>query len=149
MHNQRVLLKGKELDIYIPDIKIAIEYNGNYWHSDQNHMVTKSLGHPMSQNHRWKQNRCEKLGIKLIFIWEHDWNFNRNLTKWRILNILRESRPVFRNLPETEDPRTVTFEKVQELWTEAENAAAEKKAAKPAPKKAPTKKPAARKPAPK
>lgn len=58
-----------------------------------------------------------------------------------------KSRPVFRSLPETEDPRTVTFEKVQELWAEAENAAAEKKAAKPAPKKAPAKKPAARKPA--
>lgn len=58
-----------------------------------------------------------------------------------------KSRPVFRSLPETEDPRTITFEKVQELWAEAENAAAEKKAAKAAPKKAPAKRPAARKPA--
>jgi len=55
-----------------------------------------------------------------------------------------KSRPVFRGLPETEDPRVISFERVQELWVEAEKTAAEKKAApkktttprkKPAPKK--------------
>ena len=31
IHN-RTLLKDKEIDIYIPKYKLAIEYNGVYWH---------------------------------------------------------------------------------------------------------------------
>ncbi len=70
-----------------------------------------------------------------------------------------KGRPVFRGLPDTEDPRTISFDKVQELWAEAEKAAAEKKAvpkktaakpaAKPAAKKAAPKKAAPRKTPPK
>ena len=33
MENTRDFLGGKELDIYLPDIQLAIEYNGNYWHA--------------------------------------------------------------------------------------------------------------------
>ena len=31
--NSRAFIKPKELDIYLPDIKTAFEYNGNYWHA--------------------------------------------------------------------------------------------------------------------
>ena len=31
--SNRNILNGKELDIYLPDIKLAIEYNGFYYHS--------------------------------------------------------------------------------------------------------------------
>ena len=27
------LIKDREIDIYIPSLKLGIEYNGNYWHS--------------------------------------------------------------------------------------------------------------------
>ena len=33
--NERTILNGKELDIYIPSHKIAIEYNVLYWHSEK------------------------------------------------------------------------------------------------------------------
>ena len=33
VQRDRTVLNGKELDIYIPDKKIAIEFNGDYWHS--------------------------------------------------------------------------------------------------------------------
>ena len=32
----RELLKHLELDIYLPDKNIAIEYNGVHWHSEKN-----------------------------------------------------------------------------------------------------------------
>src|SRR5699024_7872489 len=32
--SNRTLLNGLELDIYLPDKNIAIEFNGLYWHSD-------------------------------------------------------------------------------------------------------------------
>ena len=67
----RTILAGKELDIYLPDHKIAIEYNGVYWHSED-------FGKD-SQYHYAKWRECKELGIQLIQIWEDDWNLNKEL----------------------------------------------------------------------
>ena len=57
--NNRKVLSGKELDIYIPDHKIAIECNGIYWHS---------LKEPKYHFNKW--NQCKEQGIQLLTIWE-------------------------------------------------------------------------------
>ena len=60
----RQVLSGKELDIYIPNLKIAFEFNGNYWHSsalkDRNYHLNKSI-------------ECARQGIQLIHIFEYEW----------------------------------------------------------------------------
>ena len=48
---------GKELDIYIPSIRTAIEYDGNYYHNNIQRDLSKNL---------W----CKKHGIRLIRIRE-------------------------------------------------------------------------------
>lgn len=60
----REILKGKELDIYIPDKKLAIEFNGSYWHSD----IFKD-----KKYHQEKTLQCANKGIQLIHIFEHEW----------------------------------------------------------------------------
>ena len=63
-HN-RSILNGNELDIYIPSKKIAIEFNGNYWHST------------IFKDKRYHQNKtieCAKKGIRLIHIFGYEWN---------------------------------------------------------------------------
>lgn len=62
--NDRSILGSKELDIYIPSKKLAIECNGCYWHSESKK--------PDNSYHIVKMRECEKLGIQLIQIWE-DW----------------------------------------------------------------------------
>lgn len=57
---------GHELDIYIPDLCLAIEYNGNYYH-DYNVFPEKRT------EDEKKFNECVKLGIDLITVWENDW----------------------------------------------------------------------------
>lgn len=64
--SNRKILHGKELDIYIPEKKIAIEVNGVYWHSS----VVKG-----EKYHVNKYKECKKNGIQLISIWE-DWIIN-------------------------------------------------------------------------
>ena len=54
---------GFELDIYIPEKKIAIEFNGYRWHSDK---------YKPKKYHVDKYKKCEANGIQLISIWE-DW----------------------------------------------------------------------------
>ena len=56
-----------ELDIWLPDVKVAIEYNGTYWHS----LPTRQ------ESDKFKQIQCESKGIRLITIHEEDWSNNR------------------------------------------------------------------------
>ena len=68
VENDRKIIYPKELDIYIPDYNVAIEYNGTYWHSslykDKNYHYDKS-------------KLCEEKGIRLIHIWEYEWENER------------------------------------------------------------------------
>ena len=63
IENDRKILKGKELDIYIPEHKLAIECNGIYWHSIQ-HKKSNKICH----FNKWKE--CKNQGIQLLTIWE-------------------------------------------------------------------------------
>lgn len=62
--NNREILNGKELDIYIPEKRIAIECNGIYWHSESN--PHKSL----KDYHYEKWKACNVMGIQLLTVWE-------------------------------------------------------------------------------
>ena len=78
--NDRKILDGQEIDIYIPSKKIAIEFNGLYWHSD----IFKSKDYHMN-----KTNLCEKKGIRLIHIFEDEWDNKKDIVKSRIKSILQ------------------------------------------------------------
>lgn len=60
----RSLISPLELDIYIPSKKLAIEFNGDFWHS------AERLGKKYHQN---KTIACAKKGVQLIHIFEHEW----------------------------------------------------------------------------
>lgn len=75
--NTRKIIPPYELDIYLPEHKIAIECNGIYWHSqkDDNYHYNKWL-------------TCKETGVLLLTIWE-DWIINKpNIVKSIILSKL-------------------------------------------------------------
>lgn len=61
----RTILNGKEIDIYIPSLKLGVEYNGLYWHSEAN---GKNKNYHIN-----KLNNCKKQGVNLIQIFEDEW----------------------------------------------------------------------------
>lgn len=63
IENDRSVLDGYELDVYLPDIKVAFEFNGEYWHTLP-HMVERDA---------WKRKECRKRKIALLNVWERDW----------------------------------------------------------------------------
>lgn len=65
--------KFLELDIYIPSKKVAIEYNGSYWHGELNKKDNKI--------HLRKYQLCERQGIRLISIYDRDWKENKEKIK--------------------------------------------------------------------
>ena len=71
-------LDGKEIDIYSPSLKLGIEYNGNYWHSE----LYKSPNY-----HQEKSLLAKEKGIQLVHIWEYEW-----INKQEILEYLIKSK---------------------------------------------------------
>ena len=71
------LLNGKEIDLYVPDLNIGIEFNGNYWHSS----IYKTKNY-----HFEKSKLASKLGIRLIHIWEYEWE--NPITREKIISLL-------------------------------------------------------------
>jgi len=66
-----------EIDIYLPELKLGFEFNGLYWHSEEwkekNYHLDKTL-------------YFRERGIRIIHIWEDDWDFRREILESQILN---------------------------------------------------------------
>jgi hypothetical protein len=79
--NDRTILKGKELDIFISEKNIAIEYNGLYWHSELS-------GGKEKDYHEKKTQKCREKGIDLIHVFSDEWIFKKDIVKSILLNKL-------------------------------------------------------------
>ena len=79
MHDKSVL-EGKELDIYIPSLKMAIEYNGLKWHSEE-------FGKDR-QYHLNKTKKCKSKGISLIQIFEDEYFLRRDIVYSKIAHLV-------------------------------------------------------------
>ena len=80
LSRDRTIIKPKELDIVIPSKKVAIEYNGLYFHSDKfPNAVLK---------HKEKLDSANQVGYKLIHIYEDDWLYNRNSVEHTLKHLL-------------------------------------------------------------
>lgn len=78
VENDRKIPSGLEIDIYIPEIKVGIEYCGEYWHSLESVKI----------NAKRKELISKKLGIYLIIIWKRDWKNNTDQIKEELTNSL-------------------------------------------------------------
>lgn len=86
--NTKTIISPKELDIYIPDKKLAIEFHGLFWHSDMFCHNNKNLIHDKFVESRNK-------GIRLLQIYEDEWDNNGDLWKSIIKNSLGQSSKLF------------------------------------------------------
>ncbi len=76
IRNCRNIIHPHELDIYIPEHKLAIEFNGNYWHSKY-----------CENYHLNKTELCKKKDIQLFHIFENEWlNPSKNKIWKNIIN---------------------------------------------------------------
>lgn len=80
----RKVIAPKEIDIWLPELQIGIEYHGLYWHT-----VDK-----VGNSHRQKYDAAKKSGIRLVQIFEDEWLFKQELVKARLLAFIGKS-PTF------------------------------------------------------
>ena len=69
-----------ELDVAIPELKIAVEYNGLIWHSEL--FQKERLAHVK------KTELAESLGYRLIHVFEDEWLEKRDIVEARLAAIL-------------------------------------------------------------
>ena len=87
IRRDRSILNKKEIDIYIPNLKIGFEYNGLRWHSEE---FGKSRSYHLS-----KTEECNKKGLKLYQIFEDEYLFHKEIVLNKIKHLLGYSN----NLP--------------------------------------------------
>lgn len=97
IENSRKIIAPKELDVYIPEKKIAIEFDGLFWHSELN-VTDKNY-------HLEKTRKCEEQNIRLIHIFEDEWNEKQDIIK----SIIKSSLGVYDN---KYNARDLAFKKV-------------------------------------
>lgn len=77
--NSRDIISPFELDIFIPTLNIALEYNGLHWHRD------KGVNY-----HKNKTELCKMKNIHLIHVWEDQWLNNQEDMKNKIIKIINQ-----------------------------------------------------------
>ncbi len=82
IYNDWDVLGNLELDIYIPELKIAFEHNGLPSHSFTENSIKAKY------KHIDKTNKCESLGIRLIHIRGDHWQKQKDLVKSMIKNVI-------------------------------------------------------------
>lgn len=75
----RDVVPGIELDVYVPSHKLAIEFDGLYWHDERRKHPTYHLR---------KTELCESQDIHLIHVFEDEWNYKKDIVKSRIAGML-------------------------------------------------------------
>ena len=77
INNRKLIVednKFKELDFYIPSEKFAIEHHGTYYHSEIG-------GNKDKHYHLNKLVKANEIGIRLIQIFEDEWEFKSDICK--------------------------------------------------------------------
>lgn len=76
----------KEIDMFCPLYSIGIEYNGLYWHSDK----FKDTNY-----HYNKTKLAASQGIRLIHIFDDEWQLKKDICKSRLLSIFNKLNKIW------------------------------------------------------
>jgi len=73
IQNTKQIISPLELDFFLPDYKLAIEFDGIFWHSEQ---MGKDINYHLN-----KTITCESKGVQLIHIFENEWVQKEDIIK--------------------------------------------------------------------
>lgn len=86
----RKVIGPSEIDVFLPELNIGIEFNGCYWHS------LEMCG--SSRKHQDKSKKCQDVGVELIHVWEDQWKHKTELVKTILksrLGVLDVSKKIY------------------------------------------------------
>jgi hypothetical protein len=78
VQDEREMLGGLHIDIWLPEKRIGIEYNGSHWHTESR----------VKNKHRDKYERAKATGVRLIQVFDFEWLERPNAVRNRLTAIL-------------------------------------------------------------
>lgn len=93
IRNDRSAINPQELDIYLPDIKFAIEVNPTYTHNSSLPSFQSDKSLPYTY-HIYKTKACEDVGIRLFHVWGYDWHNHNRIVKSMIRSAIHSKNIV-------------------------------------------------------
>lgn len=91
IHNDRNQIKPYELDIYLPDVQVAIECDPSFTHNSSPNRYSNRDNVIAKDYHKHKTDMCDKIGIRLIHVFGHNWAHSQKLVKSIIKNAIGKS----------------------------------------------------------
>ena len=76
IRRDRQCIAPYEIDIYLPEYKLGIEYHGTYWHSFNTTETTEQR-----RRHAKKHDMAASVGIHLLQFWDTEWNTTPDICK--------------------------------------------------------------------
>jgi len=89
--HQKIFDDRRDVDILIPDLKIAIEHHGLYWHSNAPKKAYPQQDKHWMNKHLDKHLACEAKGFRLISIFEDEWINQKSIVKSTLRHFLGKS----------------------------------------------------------
>lgn len=78
--NEEYLIEGRPYDVYVPQKRLLIEFNGTYWHRDPRFYDDENCK-SIWNNDRLKVDIALKNGYRIETIWQHDWENSKDKVK--------------------------------------------------------------------
>lgn len=88
VQRDRTLIGPKEIDIYLPEHNLAVEFCGMYWHSHGDKEDEKKN----KRRHAEKYRLCAEKGVRLITLYETEWADRQATVKRMLRNAIGKSR---------------------------------------------------------
>lgn len=83
-HDNRTVLGGYHIDIWLPSINLGIEYNGAFWHTEER----------VGNKHREKWEIAQAVNVRLIQIFDFEWIERRSAVENRLRSLIGGSKAV-------------------------------------------------------
>ena len=87
------------VDECCPELKIIVEYNGDFWHCNPNSWNSSDYNKAirMTAGEKWELDRNRRFFLKregyvVIVVWEHEWKSNKDLVIKKIENEISKKR---------------------------------------------------------
>jgi hypothetical protein len=68
----------KEADIFVPSLKLAIEYDGIFWHNEL---------HRSKNYHKEATDKAQAAGIRMVHVFEDEWLYRKDMVKHRLTSL--------------------------------------------------------------